>query len=68
MADTMGTLEASRKWGYTQATIRKWCKVGLIKNASRDKEGSPWHIPKDAICPKPALWLRRKDCRNANPD
>lgn len=52
MADTMGTLEASRKWGYTQATIRKWCKVGLIKNASRDKEGSPWHIPKDAICPK----------------
>ena len=53
MADTMGTLEASKKWGYTPATIRKWCIDGLIKDASQDKKGSPWHIPKDAECPKP---------------
>ena len=52
MAETMGTLEASEKWGYSQATIRKWCAAGLIKGARQDKEGSPWHIPKDAKCPK----------------
>ena len=52
MAETMGTLEASEKWGYSQATIRKWCAAGLIKGARQDKKGSPWHIPKDAECPK----------------
>lgn len=53
MADTMGTQEASEKWGYPQATIRKWCLAGLIKDANQDKKGSPWHIPKDAKCPRP---------------
>ena len=53
MAETMGTSEASERWGYTQATIRKWCMYGLIKDASQDKKGSPWHIPKNAECPKP---------------
>ena len=53
MANTMGTAEASKQWGYTQATIRKWCIEGRIKDASQDKKGSPWHIPKDATCPKP---------------
>lgn len=52
MADSMGTKEASKKWGYTQNTISKWCREGLIKDASQDKEGSPWHIPKDAECPR----------------
>ena len=52
MADTMGTKEASEKWGYNQDTIRKWCKAGLIDGASQDAEGSPWHIPKDAKCPR----------------
>ena len=42
MAD-MGTNEASKKWGYSQETIRKWCKEGLIEGASQDKKGSPWH-------------------------
>lgn len=51
MAD-MGTKEASEKWGYTQATIRAWCQNGLIPNATQDKKGSAWHIPKDAECPK----------------
>lgn len=51
MAD-MGTKEASEKWGYTQATISKWCRDGLIPNATHDKPNSPWHIPKDSKCPK----------------
>ena len=51
MAD-MGTKEAAEKWGYTPATIRSWCKKGLIKNATQDSKGSTWHIPKDAECPK----------------
>lgn len=48
----MGTKEASEKWGYTPDTIRKWCAQGLIPNATQDKKGSPWHIPKDAVCPR----------------
>lgn len=48
----MGTREASEKWGYTQATISKWCKQGLISGVTQDKAGSPWHIPKNAECPK----------------
>lgn len=53
MADTMGTKEASKLWGYPQATISKWCREGLIFNATHDAPGSPWHIPKDAKCPRP---------------
>lgn len=52
MAD-IGTKAAAEKWGYTQDTIRRWCKAGLIPNATQDKVGSPWHIPADAVCPKP---------------
>lgn len=51
MAD-IGTLEASRRWGYTQATISKWCREGLIPGATQDKVGSDWHIPEEAKCPK----------------
>lgn len=51
MAD-MGTKEASEKWGYTQETISKWCKMGIIPGVTQDKKGSPWHIPKKAECPK----------------
>ena len=51
MAD-MGTKEAAEKWGYKQSTISKWCREGLIKNATQDSKGSTWHIPKDTKCPK----------------
>lgn len=51
MAD-MGTKEAAEKWGYSQATVRSWCQKGLIQNATQDSKGSPWHIPRDAECPK----------------
>ena len=49
----MGTLEASKRWGYTQQTVRKWCAEKKIQGATQDKKGSPWHIPQDAQCPKP---------------
>ena len=51
MAD-MGTREAAEKWGYTQETIRRWCADGKIENVTQDKKGSPWHIPKNAKCPR----------------
>lgn len=52
MAETMGTFEASEKWGISQPTISKWCRENKIPGAEQDKKGSPWHIPKDAVCPK----------------
>ncbi len=53
MSESMGTNEASRIWGYAQSTISDWCRKGLIPGADQDREGCPWHIPKDAQCPKP---------------
>lgn len=53
MSGSMGTTEAAKLWGYKQATVAKWCRNGQIPGATQDKEGSPWHIPKDAVCPKP---------------
>lgn len=41
MADTMGTKEASEKWGYCQSQISKWCRDGSISGASQFKKGSP---------------------------
>lgn len=48
---TMGTKEAAKKWGYSQSTIQKWCREGLIENAAQDAPESPWHIPVNAECP-----------------
>lgn len=53
MSDSMGTKEASEKWGYSQSAVSAWCRMGLIPGADQDAKGSPWHIPKDAQCPKP---------------
>ena len=53
MSDSIGTKEASKKWGYSQSVISKWCRDGLIPDATQDAKGSPWHIPKDAKCPRP---------------
>lgn len=52
LADSIGTKEASERWGYSQGTISKWCREGKIEGASHDGEGSPWHIPKNAECPR----------------
>lgn len=51
MSDSIGTKEASEKWGVKPATITRWCREGKIPNANQDAPGSPWHIPKDAIPP-----------------
>ena len=51
MAD-MGTKQAAEKWEVSQAKVAEWCRNGLIKGATHDKKGSPWHIPKDATPPK----------------
>ncbi len=59
MAD-MGTKEASERWGYTQETIRKWCAENKIEGVTQDKKGSPWHIPKNAKCPKPIKTQKTK--------
>ena len=50
MADSMGTKEASERWGVSQSLISEWCREGLIPGATHDAKGSPWHIPKDAKC------------------
>ena len=53
MAD-MGTKEASERWGVTQRTVEKWCREGKIApQPTQDKNGSPWHIQKDAKPPMP---------------
>lgn len=52
MGKFMGTKEASEKWGYTQATISKWCREGKIEGAEQDNSGSPWRIPANVKCPK----------------
>lgn len=49
----MGTKEASKRWGYPQNTISKWCRNGLIPTAEQDKKRSPWRIPIDTPCPRP---------------
>ena len=53
MSEAMGTKEASELWGYSQATISEWCRNGMIEGADQDRKGSPWHIPKNAQCPRP---------------
>ena len=51
MADSIGTKEASKKWGVQQSTVSKWCREGKIIGAEQDSKGSPWRIPVDAKCP-----------------
>lgn len=47
----MGTKEASKLWGVTQATVSRWCREGKIDGAEQDEKGSPWRIPKNTIPP-----------------
>ena len=45
--------EVAEKWGYSEATIRKWCQQGLIKViVGAEKKSGRWQIPADAKCPK----------------
>ena len=45
--------EVAKKWGYSELTIRKWCKDDIIKVAfGAEKKNGHWQIPIDAQCPK----------------
>ena len=45
--------EVAEKWGYSEATIRKWCREGLIIiTIGAEKKSGRWQIPADAKCPK----------------
>lgn len=45
--------EAAQKWGYSESTIRNWCKNGLIKiTVGAEKKNGHWQIPAEAKCPK----------------
>lgn len=46
--------EASEKWGYSESTIQKWCREGILSVVCKaEKVGGRWQIPKEAECPKP---------------
>lgn len=59
MADTMGTQEASEKWGYPQSTISGWCRKGLIKDAGQDKKRKPVAYPKR--CGMPQTYQKERE-------
>lgn len=45
--------EAAKKWGYSESTIRKWCKDDIMKvTFGAEKKNGHWQIPIDAPCPK----------------
>lgn len=44
--------EAAGKWGYSEATIRKWCQNEKIKVIIKaEKKSGRWQIPAAAECP-----------------
>ena len=46
--------EAAARWGYSEETIRKWCKQGLFSVVCKaEKKSGRWQIPVAAQCPKP---------------
>ena len=52
--DYMTTKEASEKWGYSEATICKWCREKKLFVVCRAvKKSGRWQIPTTAECPKP---------------
>ncbi len=45
--------EVAEKWGYSEDTIRKWCREGLISITVRaEKKSGRWQIPADAQFPR----------------
>ena len=49
----MSVKEAAKLWGYSEATIRDWCRRGIIKVTKvAEKKNGHWQIPADAQCPK----------------
>lgn len=53
LVEYISVKEASEKWGYGEATIRKWCRAGLLSVVCKaEKTGGHWKIPAAAQCPK----------------
>ena len=49
----METKEAAEKWGYSEGTIRKWCRDEKIQLVLKpQKVRGRWRIPREAQCPK----------------
>lgn len=49
----MTTKEASALWGYSESTIRKWCKKGLLFTVLKaEKKSGCWQIPIGTECTK----------------
>lgn len=45
--------EASEKWGYSEATIQKWCRDGVLSiECKAEKKSGRWQIPAIIKCPK----------------
>lgn len=49
--DFMGTSEAAKKWGLSQAYVSTLCRNGKIP-AEQDDSGKPWRIPTNTPNPK----------------
>lgn len=52
--DYMTVKEAAEKWGYSEATVRKWCREEkLFVICKAIKKSGRWQIPKSTVCPMP---------------
>lgn len=54
---SIGTKEAAKELGVTQATVSKWCREKKLEGVTHDAKGSPWQIPVVSI---QKFKLRRK--------
>lgn len=47
------TKEAAELWGYSEDTIRKWCRKGMLTLVCKpEKKNGRWQIPANVQCPK----------------
>ena len=51
MNEYVETKYLAEKWGVSQSTITKWCRLKMISGAEQDAPGSPWRIPIDSERP-----------------
>ena len=48
------TAEYAKRCGYSENTVRKWCRDKQLKvTFEAIKENGHWKIPADAPCPRP---------------
>lgn len=45
--------DLAKKWGYSEGTIRKWCRAGMLKTTiGAERVSGHWQIPSTVECPK----------------